>query len=646
MTTDERATPIRAERGLRPGLVVSGLLLLLAPFLYANPFLGIHRNVWPWDVWLESRSWDARTEMAGIALVGVLATICGFGRGRIRLLAIVAGLASFFAIRLHGEAATFSLLSVERLGLTWFASGASLGVGLLLLARRDGVARTLGVTLVLLGVVWTLTFLCAWFPRDPVAAGRSMAAFYVWRIAMYWNALVLGGEVDAATRATLMPTVWGQVIPTIFLGLAVLLALAAALRAASARARAGTRLAAAAFAAYLGTWLIPFVSTLLLGIDDPEFGGVKGVIATLGNALLDAGLALWLVLVFSLAPLAGALSSASPARALGPARAVAARAPFAVAFALGVVSLFAHFHPREGFAARAWPSEVARSFEWTAAGSSLVFHVAFLCLAFTAFVVRSPRAGLYVLAAGFGAALVALEGPIRDELSARRFLFRAPAYVPFLLAAIATATTAVAGARDRPGNGAAVGRIVGLFAALTLVGLIVYPVSLPTAPKAGPADVGVVPYSSVLSVGWNWARSADRTPIDFWLGFEPRYGCPLLTTLLVSIGLLAALGAVRRPGRARRVAAWSLFVLASVWPIVQLAADAFRSLGGTLSAPLRVASVVVASSIRFRCAGAVAFFYLPAAWAAAGLLLGAGRLAEESSATPAVRRAGGLGVRS
>ena len=38
----------------------------------------------------------------------------------------------------------------------------------------------------------------------------------------------------------------------------------------------------------------------------------------------------------------------------------------------------------------------------------------------------------------WGAALIALEGPIRDDHEIRRFLYRAPAYAPFVLAALVT----------------------------------------------------------------------------------------------------------------------------------------------------------------------------------------------------------------
>lgn len=599
----------------RPALLLAGVLLFIAPFLYANPFAGFHRRAWPWDIWRESQSFDERTEIAGIALVAVLAIASGLGAFRARFLALVAALSGFIAIRLHGESSTFSLLSVEKLGLTWFASGLVLGVGLLLLARRDGRTRALGIGMTAIGAVSILTFLFAWFPRDPVAEGRSMAEFYVRRVQRFWVALFQGGESDPTSRATLASLIWGQVFPTICLVCSVLLAFLAAACGAAEWPKATRRLAIAAFVAYLCTWLVPLASALILGAGDPGHQGVSGVFGTLGNALLDAGLALWLVLLTSITTLLAEGAARRPislrATPPGPMIAAPTRAPFAVAFGLGVVSLVAHFHPEYGVAIHAWPSDVARSFTWSPAGAALLFHVFLLAVTFAAFIRGiSTRTLVWAFTACFAVALVALEGPIRDELSARRFFLRTPAYVPFLLAGIAVGAAATVGASDTR----RIRRSIALVCGLALVAILAYPVSI--EPDAFSQPIGPSrAYTSVLTVGLDSATTLE----DFLFGFEPRFGCPLTTVLLGLLGLASLTGAIGTPGPLRRHLTWGLFGLATAWPVAQMLIDPIRAMGPEFSVPLRLSILNATPEYAYRAAGAVPFFYLPTAWAGAGL---------------------------
>jgi hypothetical protein len=69
------------------------------------------------------------------------------------------------------------------------------------------------------------------------------------------------------------------------------------------------------------------------------------------------------------------------------------------------------------------------------------------------------------------------------------------------------------------------------------------------------APVEMERYLSVLTSGAEWAAG----PIEFLFGFEPRFGCPTTTTLLALVGAAAVAAGMRRPGRARRVAVWTLF---------------------------------------------------------------------------------------
>lgn len=613
-TSDAPNTPLPRRPVWRPGLFLVGLLLLAAPFLYANPYAGSQRKVWPWDVWTLSTSWDARTELFGIALVAIGAIAAGLGVGRGRLLACVTALAAFFAIRLHGEAATFSLLSVERLGLSWFGAGLALGTGLLVLSRRDGVARRAGIGLTVLGSVWIVTFLVAWFPRDTSARGRSMLEYYVRRVPDFWNAIVRRGETDASARAAIIPLAWSQVVPTIFLALSVVLGLPAAILAWFRSPRASRVLAVAAFVAFLCTWLIPLGSALL-GVREAGELGLEGVFGTVGNALLDAGMALWLVLALALSSmLRESLGTGfPPPESAAPERSALDRRVFGAVFLLGAVSLVAHFHPRAGIAAHAWPTEYLRRFGWDAAGSALVFHVLFLSLALAAAIVRPSRGTGWMLAAGFGAALIALEGPVRDETELRRFLFRAPPYVPFILAGIAAGAAGAVSSRgtDRLRRG------IALIAGLGLLALLLYPVAAPVVRRAPGAPVEMERYLSVLTAGWEWAAG----PIEFLFGFEPRFGCPMTTTWLALVGATAVAAGLSAPARVRRVGAWTLLGLASAWPMVQLAGGAFHQAsveGATLSG--RLAALWGGGDLPLQCAAAVAYFYLPTAWAVAGLV--------------------------
>ncbi len=614
----ELARPLR-DAAWRPGLFVAGVLLFFAPFLYANPFNGYHVRAWPWDVWIESASWDARTEMIGIALAAVGAIATGLGAGRIRSLFVVATLATLFAIRLHGEAATFSLLAVERLGLSWFASGVVLGVGLLVLSRRDGRARRVGVRLSVLGSIWTITFLVAWFPRDTAALGGSMLEYYVHRVADFWDALVRHGEADESARDAITPMAWSQVVPTVFLGLSVLLGLLSVLCSGLKRIGLSRGVAVAGFIAYLCTWLIPLGSALVLSADTSR-DGVVGPIGTIGNALLDAGLALWLVLAFSIAAIVRELDDPERERhsrgALEPVP--AERWLFVLVFALGAISLMAHFHPRAGLAAHAWPTEVLRRFQWNAAGSALAFHFLLIALALGAATTRPAPGTTWFLVAGFGAVLIALEGPVRDETEIRRFLFRAPPYAPFLLAAIA----AGAGASISVIRTNRWSRAIASAAGIGILVILLYPIAAPVLRQDSIAPTGVDRYVSVLSTGWSWAER----PVEFLLGFEPRFGCPMTATLLSLAGVLAIAAGVRRPGPVRRAALWTTFAAASAWPLIQLVGGAMYD-GADQGVPfaIRASTVFLDTDLPHRCAAAVSFFYLPLAWAAAAVVRRASR---------------------
>lgn len=555
----------------RRGLLVCGLLLLVAPFLYANPWLGRADADWPWSL-LADAPLAPRSDVVAIGVIALAAILASFGVGGRALLLAVVGLASFAAIRLHGEAYTFRLLAVESFGLGGFAVSVVLGTGLLLLRRPEPHARATGRTLVVAGAVWTAALWGGTF----TSAGKGLPdRTLVHEFVLRWPdrlAAILGrgGDATADRGRILAEEVVARAIPELLTAAAVVLGLVAAARSRGAAGRRGAALAGIAFAAFLVALVVPAGAQLVDAAIHADGHRAAACFAAVADLVLPAGFGLLTVLVFAIAqavvgaPVAEGRAFEPGAPLGGPDPGpVARRAGFAVAFLLGLASIFTHFRPELGLFAREWPWRVpgGASEGWDPLAAVLAADVVFLLSTLAGVVARPDARVARALAMGCGVALLVVTAALRRTTSTPFVYFRVPAYVPFLLAGVATGAALNRATGPR--------RVVGAVAALALLALFFDPVvPLPAPSSDGALAAAATPtgaYHSVATTG----LTATSTVREYFLGFEARFGCPGTVFWLTALAIVVLASAVRPPGRLGRGVVAATFAVACAWPVMQ-----------------------------------------------------------------------------
>jgi hypothetical protein len=222
----------------------------------------------------------------------------------------------------------------------------------------------------------------------------------------------------------------------------------------------------------------------------------------------------------------------------------------------------------------------------------------FLLCAFVGIVARPDARVARALAVGFGVALLVVTPALARTLSAPFVYFRVSAYAPLLIAGIAAGTVL-----GRP-TGAR--RAVGAIAGLVLLALFFDPVAPPLAPPAtasAPVAVATPPgeYHSIATIG----LESTSTVREYFLEFEPRYGCPGTVFWLTFLAAAVLVSAARPPGRFGRGLVLGTFAIACAWPVGQ---SVFAPVAGH---PGDAFGRLLAS---------VAYLGLAPAWAAAAVL--------------------------
>src|SRR5439155_23578901 len=125
----------------RPGLLVTGSIMLASLFLYANPAFGAKAAKWPWQHFAEATSLSRKVDLLLWVVVGVFAVVVGTGRGgRARSTWLLAPLL-LLVLRCYGEGAAFTAVHRLEPTLAWFVAVSFVGAAAAVLGTRSGEGR-------------------------------------------------------------------------------------------------------------------------------------------------------------------------------------------------------------------------------------------------------------------------------------------------------------------------------------------------------------------------------------------------------------------------------------------------------------------------------------------------------------------------
>lgn len=580
--------PAPESRRRRTGILVAGILLVLAPFLFVNPIelpgdppspLSSTRVVaWPWERFAPDplaqtatpgheptpARWRAPplahvVEVSALFVLGVAAVLAGLGLGGRRLLLVLATGGVFYAIRLHGVDDAYRLAAVETFGLSGYATTLALLVGGLLMRSESAAARALGRKAAVAGALLGAVLVVGCFSTNPPIPDVNVVEEFVRRLPKRLDAVLGTGSMPPSERFQLLDAeICGKALPEVLYALASVLALVAAAAGRAGAAGRGRRAALGVVVAVLLAWLSPWAGNLFTGIREATVHHAgspwQAPVAASARTIMEDGFGLLLLIAFAGARVVEGLAErgATGTPTVGDG-ARFRRGAFAAALVLAALTLWVAFRPDVGLFARerAW-TILGRGVRWDRSMAALVAVVGSLLVATVGLVRARPGSGFGVLTGALAAAFVAEH--------ALRMLSRSPtmsyvgvtAYVPFGLAAVA------AGLAGSPSKGA---RTASRVAAVLLLAIFAEPrvVLDPVAPSA----IEGGPYSSYWTIG----AMESRTLGDYLFGSVPDYGCPAVVAWLTLVALVALVGRGARAANVTR----ALLVVSMLWLLGQVA---------------------------------------------------------------------------
>lgn len=454
-------------------LTVGAVLALVGPVAYANPWFGVDANDWPWTYWAESRRWVDRVDLLLWAGCAALALVAARTRGRGTAAAALT-LIVLLAARGFAERGALSLVRMERVNLIWTLAAGTMGGALLHLStgreRGRGVARGL----VVIAAAAIATVYAAWFPRD---GERSSLVHYAEDLPPIFEATFRSAELSPETTERMVQQTWLVAMPVVLQALAVVLGLLVAAVPSRVRGRPLRFLAALAVVAMIATWLVPARGVLWLTRDTGAGLRETRYAQSVGEVLMKAGLAVYLLLAGAVMALLGRDAGPAAPPPLGR----PSRWPYAVAAVTGAFVLWVSIDPTYGLEATTTFLEVLRSGRWNVTFVRFVFRASIVVAALVALLLPSARAAGALAAA---VAVVAL-GALTPSTSR---WFGVETYVAWVAvgAAVAAATQV-----RRPAA-----RAIAAGAALLTLALLLYPQPLTT--QVRPDGVTLVPFRTAL----------------------------------------------------------------------------------------------------------------------------------------------------
>lgn len=443
-------------------LLAGGVGGVLAPLLYANPYVGIDSMEWLWVYWAGARAWMPKADILLWVVVCGLAVVAACLRGGRVVRSVVLAGTVLVAARALAERGALAMVRVDRVNLLWTLSAIAVGGGLLHLASpvasRRGTARLLAVT----GSLGIVSVYAGWFP--PENGGRFAAiAYYADEIPRLLAATVGSAETDPSFGQPLLEQLWAVGVPFLAQTLAVVIALGVSMFPSRVRARPLRWASALGVLALAATWVVPVRAGLWFRADELAARGVSRVTQTVAECFMKAGFAPWLCGVGALAGLLPARDERAIVGGAERGSGRGLRALYAAAAALALVVLWVGFRRDGGLVVDATVADVLAAGRWDPPSAVLAFEGSFTLAAFAAVFVPAGRSRGVVLGLVSLLVLGSLSSVMQRSVGGVE-VFVAPA-----LGAVAAGAALGAARGARSARGLAAG------AALVLLALLLYP---------------------------------------------------------------------------------------------------------------------------------------------------------------------------
>gem|GEM_PF-4733067 len=548
-------------------LVVGAVLGVLGPFAYANPWFGVDASEWVWDYWASSRRWVDRVDLLLWAVVAVLALAAAATRGRV-IAALGLAAVVLLAARGFAEQGALSLVRMERVNLVWTLAAGALGGAMVHLASASARGRGAARALALVAVAVIATVYATWFPEQGEGA-KSSLRFYAEELPPIFGAAFRGAESDPAFRAAMTQQTWYVGVPFLLQAVALLLAVVVAAFPSRVRARPVRWVAAVALLAFVGTWLVPTRATIWFSRDVAAGLRETRYAQAVGETLMKAGLAVFLLLAGAVAailgrgpaPAAPGLASRLPAPRL--------RWIYGAAAATGLFVLWAAVHPEHGLEVVGTIGEVLGRGQWDVSLARVAYRGLLVVAGVAALLLPGGRARGTLAVAVAAMALTALAPP------QARWLGGVDTYVAPAAAVVAAAAAAFAASR-----GARLGAVVG---ALLTLALLLYPQAVTTTFRPDGA-VSIPLRSALLDDTIGELLAAEDVGVVLWVPGR------LATLGFALTAVLALLAAAFRSPKLGAGAVGAFLGLTILAPVVS------QVLGGGGGGPPGSATMAVARS--------------------------------------------------
>lgn len=468
-------------------LTLAALGTVAGAFAFANPWGGIEESHWPWEYWMGTRRWVDRVDLVLWALVAALAGWAAWSR-RAGVAAGALGAAVLLGARGFSNEGALVLIRVARVNLVWTLAAGALGGALLYLSgagtRGRGAARAVaGFSALLILVIYA-----AWFP-DPLRPDRSSIAVHLEELPGVFDDAFRGGESSPTHMESRRQQAWMVGVPVLSQAIALLLAAVVALLPGRRHGRGTRWLAATALVCLFATWLIPVRAEFYALAQRPGAVAAQGVLRIVVEALVRAGLVLFLVLSGGVAALIArrAEHGQAPSR---PPREVPSRGLrwlHGAAAVLGGLVLWATVRPGAGLEVDLNLWEALTNGTWDVGTARALFRLLLVVVPTVAIVLP------YWRVRGTLALTTALIG-FTVFSSGQLWIGLIEHYVIPAVAAVAAVAAARVGGGPRRGSPTA--RAVAGVAAVLVFAALFYPKAVPT--QIGLGGTVHAPYESAL----------------------------------------------------------------------------------------------------------------------------------------------------
>ncbi len=252
---------------------------------------------------------------------------------------------------------------MDRVNLVWTLAAGALGGAMVHLAsacpRGRGAARAIAFA----AVTVVVTVYASWFPEQGEGV-KSSLRFYADELPPIFGAAFRGAESDPTYERAMTQQTWYVGVPFLLQAVALLLALGVAAVPSRVRSRPLRWVAAVALLAFVGTWLVPTRATIWFSRDLGAGLRETRYAQAVGETLMKAGLAVFLLLTGTLAALLGRGPTPDTPGLASPLASPRRRWLYVAVVATGVLVLWAAVHPEHGLEVVGTLGEVLGRGQW------------------------------------------------------------------------------------------------------------------------------------------------------------------------------------------------------------------------------------------------------------------------------------------